>query len=100
MWNAFRNNVGDHGRARQCALLNEHFLPSTLSHGPPTRKQRATALAWLFAQSAGACALPLGIRPRPIVRENPTLAGWREVIESEQAVGHDLAVARDLLKTS
>lgn len=36
---------------------------------------------------------------RRVAESERLVAGWREVTEREQAAGHDVAVARDLLKT-
>src|SRR3954470_12733854 len=36
---------------------------------------------------------------RRVAESDRLVTGWHEVIESEQAGGHDLAVTRDLLKT-
>jgi len=36
---------------------------------------------------------------RRVAESERLVAGWREVIESEQGIGRDVSVARDLLKT-
>jgi len=36
---------------------------------------------------------------RRVAEAERLVTGWREVIDSEQAAGHDVSVARDLLKT-